>query len=75
MGCNRPEQELLYLFTFNSISKRYDCRKYRLAAGFIWCYPTNLTFTKSVHKLWVLHKNEGSANSVSSYTGSTTAMQ
>jgi hypothetical protein len=75
MGCNRPVQGLLYLFTFNSVSKKYDCRKYCLAAGFIWCYPTNLTSTKSVPKLWVLHKNEGSGDSVSTYTGNATAMQ
>jgi hypothetical protein len=46
MGCNRPVQGLLYLYTFNSISKKYDCRKNCLAAGFIWCYPKNLTSTK-----------------------------
>jgi hypothetical protein len=46
MGCNGPVQGLLYRFTFNSISKKYYCRKNCLAAGFIWCYPKNLTFKK-----------------------------
>jgi hypothetical protein len=47
MGCNRHVQGLLYPFTFNSISKKYDSRKNCLIAGFIWCYPTNLTSAKS----------------------------
>jgi len=55
--------------------KKYDCRKKCLVVGFVWCYPINLTSTKSVPKLWVLHKNEGSVDSVSRCTGSTTAMQ